>query len=287
MALQGPVHAGSQNEFILGSFTEAQRNALSGVSAGTIIYNTTDSQLNIYDGAWKLIAPGPDGSSGAPFETVAQAQSAGVTEGLYYFKNSNGTSQQLYYDNSDGGWILVSSNNASSSTIPGGQTRHNLAYTLHRNGTNGHLGTPSPDSDYLIGNIINSMSWTTASCKAWGRGTTTAGATTWADKDLGTWIESQANIGSLTGTMARRKVWIQSRDGLSSNGDTAVLDAVSRDNNLNANEDQSTVGYAICNSGDPSEGTYLGHGVNEGSFEGWYNSGNTAADCQGYTTWVR
>ena len=103
MALQGPVHAGNTNEIILGSYTEAQRNALSGVDAGTIIYNTTDSQLNIYDGAWKLIAPGPDGSSGAPFETVAQAQSAGVTEGLYYFKNSNGTSQQLYYDNSDGG----------------------------------------------------------------------------------------------------------------------------------------------------------------------------------------
>ena len=63
------------------------------------------------------------------------------------------------------------------------------------------------------------MSWTTASCKAWGRGTTTAGATTWADKTLGTWIESQANISSLTGAMPRRKVWIQSKDGLSPNGD--------------------------------------------------------------------
>ena len=112
-------------------------------------------------------------------------------------------------------------------------------------------------------------------------------ATTWADKTLGTWIESQANISSLTGAMPRRKVWIQSKDGLSPNGDEAVLDSVRRDNGLNANPDQSTVGYSICNGGDPSGGTYLGHGVNEGSFEGWYNSSNSAADCQGYTTWVR
>ncbi len=228
-----------------------------------------------------------DGSPTNPFTSIYDADERNVDPGLYSF-SFGGTTQQLYVDNICGArHILVASNNASDTTIPSGTGRNSTAYQLDRNGTNGALGTPSPDSDYIIGNIINSMSWTTVSCKAWGRGTTTAGATTWADKDLGTWIESQANITSLTGTMVRRKVWIQANDGLSPNGDEAVMDAVSRDSGLNANEDQSTVGYAICNSGDPSLGTYLGHGVNEGSFEGWYTSSNSASDCQGYTTWVR
>ena len=231
-----------------------------------------------------------DGTQTNPFTSIYDADERNVDPGLYYF-SFGGTTQQLYVDNICGArHILVASNNASDTTIPGGTGRNTTAYQLDRNGTNGALGTPSPDSDYIIGNIINSMSWTTASCKAWGRGTTTGGATTWVDKDLGVWIESQANVTALSGSgssMPRRKVWIQSKDGLSPNGDEAVVDAVSRDSGLNANEDQSTVGYAICNSGDPSGGTYLGHGVNEGSFEGWYNSSNNAADCQGYTTWVR
>lgn len=228
-----------------------------------------------------------DGTQTNPFTSIYDADERNVDPGLYYF-SFGGNTQQLYVDNICGArHILVASNNASSTTIPGGTGRNSTAYQLNRNGTNGALGTPSPDNDYIIGNIISSMSWTTATCKAWGRGTTTAGNTTWADKDLGIWIESQANISSLTGSMPRRKVWIQSKDGLSPNGDTAVVDAVSRDNGLNANPDQSTLGYAMCNGGDPSGGTYLGHGVNEGSFEGWYNSSNTAADCQGYTTWVR
>jgi hypothetical protein len=228
-----------------------------------------------------------DGTQGNPFTSIYDADERNVDPGLYYF-SFGGVTQQLYVDNICGArHILVASNNASDSTIPSGTGRNSTAYQLDRNGVQGALGTPYPDSDYIIGSIINNMSWTTVSCKAWGRGTTTAGATTWADKDLGTWIESQANITSLAGTMVRRKVWIQANDGLSSNGDEAVMDAVSRDSGLNANEDQSTVGYAICNSGDPSLGTYLGHGVNEGSFEGWYTSSNSSADCQGYTTWVR
>ena len=228
-----------------------------------------------------------DGSQTNPFTSIYDADEANVNPGLYYFQ-FGGNTQQLYVDNICGArHILVASNNASDTTIPSGTSRNSTSYQLNRNGTLGALGTPSPDRDYIIGNIISSMSWTTATCKGWGWGTTTAGNTTWADKSLGTWIESQANISSTNGTMERRKVWIQSSGGLASNGDTAVLDSVLRDNGLNANADQSTVGYSICNGGDPSGGTYLGHGTSEGSFEGWYKADNTRASCQGYTTWVR
>ena len=54
--------------------------------------------------------------------------------------------------------ILVASNNASSGTIPGGIGRNNAAYRVNRNGTTGHLGTPDPDNDYLIGSIVDSIS---------------------------------------------------------------------------------------------------------------------------------
>lgn len=293
MALKGPVHAGNTNEIILGSYTEAQRNALSGMDAGTIIYNTTDSQLNIYDGSWKLIAPGPDGSSGAPFETVAQAQSAGVTEGLYYFKNSNGTSQQLYYDNSDGGWILVSSNNASSSTFPGGQTRHNLAYTLHRNGTNGHLGTPSPNNDYIIGNWYSNFAFNR--CRMIGFGiNSTNGTYTWTSR--GNYIDVQWNttsrntITSYSGNVT----WYASysNGNRPSNANYFSIDGIWSDYNnggFNANPNQTTIGAVgtAGSSGDPSSGCYMGHGNSEGSFEGWYGSNHGQQDSQGYTTWLR
>ncbi|AOV59892.1 hypothetical protein N231010_193 [Synechococcus phage S-CAM4] len=228
-----------------------------------------------------------DGSQANPFTSIYDADEKNVDPGSYYF-SFGGTTQQLYVDNICGArHILVASSNAASTTIPGGTARNDLAYTLNRNGTSGDLGTPSPDSDYIIGGILDSMSWTTASCKAWGRGVLNGGAQTWANKDLGTWIETQAAISATTGSMARRKVWIQSGVGLTATGDTAVLDGVKKDSSLNANANQSTVGYSINNSGDNSGGTYLGHGTSEGSYEGWYSSAGSADNCQGYTTWIR
>ena len=66
-------------------------------------------------------------------------------------------------------------------------------------------------------------------------------------------------------------------------------DGIRRDNEnggFNANSNQTTVGGVGVrqSSGDPSSGCYLGHGSNEGNYEGWYNNGGNA-NSQGYTTW--
>ena len=60
---------------------------------------------------------------------------------------------------------------------------------------------------------------------------------------------------------------------------------------LNANYNQATIGGAgvTSNTGDPSEGLFLGHGSNENdrSSEGWYDASRNNKNCQGYTTWAR
>lgn len=53
MAFQGPYIAGPQSRTVFGSFTTAQRDALSSVSNGTIIYNTSTTSLQAYlNGGW-------------------------------------------------------------------------------------------------------------------------------------------------------------------------------------------------------------------------------------------
>ena len=70
-------------------------------------------------------------------------------------------------------------------------------------------------------------------------------------------------------------------------------DGVAMDSGLNANSNQTTIGmFAANGTADPSNGCYIGHGSNEGNYEGWYTGGVDSADaggenCQGYSTWVR
>jgi hypothetical protein len=70
MAFQGPLNAGSQKEVILGSFTTTQRDALTSVSAGSLIYNSTTSQLQIYsNGAWAAVYEPPIDATGGTIDT--------------------------------------------------------------------------------------------------------------------------------------------------------------------------------------------------------------------------
>ena len=48
MALDGPVNAGDQRSVTLGTYTTPQRNALSSVANGTVIYNTTSNLVQVY-----------------------------------------------------------------------------------------------------------------------------------------------------------------------------------------------------------------------------------------------
>jgi len=65
MAFQGPLNAGSQASFTLGSFTTAQRDALTGVVDGTLIYNTTEGKPQVYsNSAWGDVGGGGGSSEG-------------------------------------------------------------------------------------------------------------------------------------------------------------------------------------------------------------------------------
>lgn len=218
-----------------------------------------------------------------------------ASSGLYWIKpNDFATAQQIYCDmtNDGGGWMLVASSNASSSTIPGGTSRNSTSYYLNRSGS---LGTPSPDNDYIIGSMINTLMYQEAKVIAFGRGTTN-GSTSFSSR--GTWVSAQWRLNSVGSSRLievnpRSIVSIGGNSSLSSSASFFVLDGVQRDfvadGSFNANANQSTLGgVGVAGSnGDPNSGCYLGHGSNEGSFEGWYDSSNAVTDCQGYTTWVR
>ena len=219
-----------------------------------------------------------------PFVSVLQAESYNLPAGVYWFKNSNNQQQQLFYKD---GWVLIASNNAKDSVIPGGQARNDLAYTVHRNSTFGALGTPSPESDYIIGDFITSFGFTQGRILGWGWGSTNGTYSYYPTENLGTYIELTWPVTSLDTVTPRASVSI-----VGSVPELAayfVLDAVRFDVGLNANANQSTVGGAglVQSSGDPSGGCYIGHGNTEGSYEGWYPGSGNPLDSQGYTTWVK
>ena len=213
-----------------------------------------------------------------------------ATDGLYWIKPEGyaGVAQQIWCDMSNGGWMLVASSNAADSTIPGGTSRNNANYYLNRSGV---LGTPNPDSDYIIGSMVNSLNWQNVRVRAFGRGSTN-GTYTWSN--LGTyinceWIVNGGGADRLVDVQPRSRITITGNSGLSGSAAYFTPDGVQRDAGFNANANQSTIGGVGTQGqyGDPSSGCYLGHGTGEGSFEGWYDGGNSAADCQGYTTWVK
>lgn len=190
---------------------------------------------------------------------------------------------------SGGGWMLVASNDAGSSTIPQSTSRNNLAYTLSRNGTQGALGTPSPDEDYIMGAMIDTLNFQSVRVVGFGRDSTN---NTYSWSNWGTYVDVQWLL--FTSGSQRRTDDVCPRSQVSVTGELSssagyfCLDGVAMDSGLNANSNQSTVGGVgvASNTGDPGNGCYLGHGSSEGYFEGWYsNSGNHNA--QGYTTWVK
>jgi hypothetical protein len=237
-------------------------------------------------------------SSANPAFSAQQILAANPTaaSGLYWIKPTGytGSAQQIYCDmtNDGGGWMLVASSNASDTTIPGGTGRNTSTYYLNRSGS---LGTPNPNNDYIIGDIINPLIFQEAKVIGFGRGTTN-GSTSFTSR--GTWISvqwtlNQTGSSRLIEVRPRSVVSIGGNSSLSSGAAFFVLDGVQRDfvadGSFNANASQSTLGGVgvTGSTGDPNSGCYLGHGAAEGSFEGWYDGSNSALDCQGYTTWVR
>ena len=285
------LHVNSTDSIIVpvGSTADRASTAVKGMFR---LNTSTGDSLEYYNGtSWITVGAMP-GTSSNPLRSVAQAQSTSLTEGLYYFENSNGDTQEMYYDPSDGGWILLASNNASSTTIPGGNSRQNLIYTLDRNGTNGALGTADPDDDYIVGNWYMNFSFTRARVYGFGANSTN-GTYTWSG-NRGNYVDVQFPATSRTSIVqwSSGNVTWGGNDGDRFNlASYFGIDAIYSDyinGGFSANANQTTIGgYAANTSADPTTGTYLGHGSNEASFEGWYSTTHNAQNAQGYTTWIR
>jgi hypothetical protein len=232
--------------------------------------------------------------------------------GLYWIKPSgySGAAQQIFCEMEEdgGGWMMVASNNARDTTIPGGTGRNSSAYQLNRNGTNGALVGSfgiTPEGDYIIGNMITTLAYGYVRVVGWGRGDLSGQFTYFGRSsssssinanNRGTWVKALWSVNFNDGAARETQIVPISNVGvvgsLSSLAAYFVLDGVKRDGEVSgfgANADQSTIGGAgVANAnGDPQSGCYLGHGNGEGSFEGWYDASNVPASSQGYTTWVK
>jgi len=265
-------------------------------SVGMMRYNTTLDGAEIYTASGWGGFGSPLGTSANPATSGSALYSynASLPDGLYWFKNSNGSLMQTWVDMTNGGWVLVASNSASSSTIPSGDGRNNIQYALNRNGASS-LGTPSPNDDWIIGTWLDTFTFSSARLVAYGRGSTN-GSTSWTSK--GTFIDSRFNLTTsgtsrYTEVITLGNVTTTGNSSVSSLAAYWVLDGIRADFNnggsVNANSQQTTIGIVgvASSSGSPESGCYTGHGQNEGNFEGWYDNSNNAADCQGYTTWVK
>lgn len=264
-----------------------------------MVYNRALSQSEMFD-IYEHFRPRyslpaiKDGSSAALAAPNAQhLYNLGIrARGTYWIKPTGygGSAQEIYCDfDANGGWMMVASNNALDPTIPGGTARNNSNYFLTRSGA---IGTPNPNGDYIIGSMISSLEFTKVRIIGWGF--TSINGTYTYPSNLGTYVTAEWNLtttGSsrFTEKVARGNVTIGGNGTVASNANYFVLDAVQNDSGFNANSDQSTIGAAgvYSSSGDPSDGCYLGHGITEGSWEGWYNTDSSVSDSQGYTTWVR
>lgn len=264
-----------------------------------MVYNRAISQSEMWD-IYEHFRPRyslpaiKDGSTAALAAPTAQhLYDLGIrARGLYWIKPTGygGSAQQIYCDfDTDGGWMLVASNNALQTIMPGGTSRNNSGYYLNRSGS---IGVSNPNGDFIIGSMIDSLQFSNVKILAWGYQSTNG--TYSYPSNLGTyvtakWALSTSGSARLTQKVARGSVTIGGNGTVAPNANYFVLDAVQNDAGFNANQNQSTIGAAgvYSSSGDPSDGCYLGHGISEGSYEGWYNTDSSVSDCQGYTTWVR
>ena len=254
------------------------------------------------------------GSWQRPFTSLADADAAGVPDGLYWFINPYGHKEHLYVAmfedekgapaNSGHRWALVASNNGSDRKIDAGTGRNSNEYKLGRNG-NQSFGIGNPDADFIVGAFIEEFKFEWCKIYGWGYNNLDTYhisnnapvfkyndknwiAVTWRpgaganQKTHGTYSPNPLSSRTESAFCNRQTSW---DDGYY-NFSYAVVDSVRMDGGLNANSNQSTLGGSGSHTGDPSGGCHIGHGSTEGSHEGWYYpSGNY--DAQGYTTWIR
>ena len=255
------------------------------------------------------------GSWQRPFTSLADADAAGVPDGMYWFINPIGEKEHLFvaqFDdekgfpaNSGSRWALVSSNNGGDRKHDSGTNKNHTTYRLGRNGDQS-WGIGNPDADFIVGNFIEQFKFEWCKIYGWGYDemdeyNLSNNAATFKYKDDNalavTWRpgagENQKTHGNYSpnGLNSRtERAWCNCHTTWDSgyyNFTYAVVDSVRMDGGLNANGNQSTIGGSGNASGDPSGGCHIGHGSSQGSGEGWYAGDSQHRDAQGYTTWIR
>ena len=139
--------------------------------------------------------------------------------------------------------------------FPLGTSKNNLNYVVDRAG--GPLGRPLPDVDYIVGDFVSNLKYSQIKIFAWGYDS--VDDSTSFSGNQGTTIEATWNAENLTTPVPRSEVEVVG--ALHENAKYFIGDAVRMDVGLNANYNQATIGGAgvTSNTGDPSEGLFLGH----------------------------
>jgi len=172
-----------------------------------------------------------------------------------------------------GGWTLVASNAKSANALPS----NGQGVVL----TDPGYPSASPTGDYVFGPQMTKLVFTEAMAIA------VLGGKSVAIKHDATsypYVSPKANDYTVLVDEVGSGVCPQ-------NAKYFVLGCEEKDAGNDANANQNTTGVCIVAdaSGDPSQGTYFGHGSSEGSFEGYYQGSpcGGAVDVDQYTSWVR
>jgi len=181
----------------IGSFTTAERNAGIGTAAGSLIYNTSTTSVDIYNGtSWYTLNVSTLGTSGNPASSGVALWDAGFREsGLYYVDTANSGAIQVYVDltedsvdstDSKAGWMLVGSwgtsyqwrNSANSSSDTFSTTVRNCFSSSHGDHTTKFFRVKVASSLATVpGSSIADWYYYKSSGVAWKRWWTTDGTT--------------------------------------------------------------------------------------------------------------
>ena len=179
------------------------------------------------------------------------------------------------------------SNHVSDGSIASGSDRAHTGSTYYVGGGGLNTHSPSPESDYIMNNLLSDFVFTQIRSVAWGLKDHSSGTYSYT----GDWDQWRRIIIPCTSTSC----CVHPTDtGVSVAGTGTFADVyVSEDaymadgmrGNDNCNSNQLTIGMAGRN-GCTTCGTYFGHGVSEGSFEGSYDAGG-GHDGRGKADFVR
>ena len=127
MAFDGPLNAGSQKSITLGSYTTTQRDALTSVSNGTLIYNTTDGIVQVYNGTgWDQLSNVFSATGGTKSEATRSgwAVHTFTSPGTFTVQGPDKSGEYLVVGGGAGG------GNGSGGGGGAGGFRLNTSYTL-------------------------------------------------------------------------------------------------------------------------------------------------------------